>query len=373
MGNMPTITADTMRDQLLPLDTVREALATTEPLGVHTFTVGEDVLFDVANGWNHGLDAITGHQTVPASVYFGRTLSTEYPLTKDAVLEAASVAGLRASTATELPGRLLSDHLNHAFRSGLASKARATKEFQLLITGGTGAALTKATLQPFSNLGLLDQALDGISARYGSGEVLVDPKFVHSLARTHLRLVVPEYRRTLERTGTDNDEWSVGIQIRNSLTGGDKTAIDGYLFRWWCTNGAIDTHATSGVWSRRGNSSSAEVYAWARAAVDDILGGLESSLDNVQALVDVPIEGEAHDVLRDLFSHYRVPVPERARIIEQLLDNGPLTMYTVMQAITSVANHTDLDPGHVESLMRIGGDLPHSGNHRCDSCHRIMA
>ncbi len=366
------ITADSMRESLVPLDTVREALAATEPLGTHTFSLDEAILFDVASGWNHGIDGRPGNDTVPAAVYFGRTLSTEYQLTKDAVFEAAQIAGLRPSTAERLPGPLLSDHLNFWFRTAHAGKAKTPKEYQLLTTGGIGAAITKASVNPFSNLALLDRALAGIEARYGTGEVLADYKFTHTLKRTHLRLIVPEHRRVIERTGTDNDEWSVGLQIKNSLIGDDRTSIDGYLFRWWCTNGAIDTKATSGVWKRRNTGGEAEVYEWARAAVDDILGGLESTLDSVQSMVDIPIDGDAHTVLRDVFEHYRVPVPERARIIDELLAAGQLTMYALMQAITTVANTADLDPSHVEALMRVGGDLPHTAHERCTGCQRLI-
>lgn len=366
------ITVDTMRDKLLPLDTVREALARTEPLGVHTFTVDDNVLFALDNGWNHGIDARDGNETVPATVYFGPTLDTEFRLTKDALLEATSICGIPKAYAARCPGNLLADQLNFWFRSGLAGRAQTPKEFQLLVAGDNAAAITKASVTPFSNLALLEQTLDGIEARYGKGEVLVDYKMVHTIHRTHLRLVVPEYRRTIEGSGTDEDHWSVGIQIRNSLVGADKTSLDGYLFRWACTNGQLDTRSTSGVWSRRGNSTEAEVYAWARAAVDDILGGLEGSLDAVQSMVDIPIDGQAHDVLRDVFEHYRVPLPERARIIEGLVDSGPLTMYSVMNAITQVANDPNLDPSHVENLMRMGGDLPHAASSRCDSCRRLM-
>jgi hypothetical protein len=86
-------------------------------------------------------------------------------------------------------------------------------------------------INPFSNLRLLERALEGIEAHYGAGEVLVDSKFAHSLRRTDIRLIVPENRRAMHRTGTDDDTWSAGIQLKNSLIGDVQTSIDGYLFR----------------------------------------------------------------------------------------------------------------------------------------------
>jgi hypothetical protein len=116
------------------------------------------------------------------------------------------------------------------------------------------------------------------------------------------------------------------------------------------------------------------VYEWARATVDEVLGGLEPALDDVQHLVNIPVEGEANEVLRDVFSHYRVPLPERARIIENMVEqHGQLTMYSIIAAITEVANRVDIDPAHIDNLMRIGGDLAHAAQDRCGECRRLTA
>jgi hypothetical protein len=369
-----TITADQMRSKLLPLDAVRAALSATEPLSTHAFTVGDQVRFVVAPGWQAGIDAKEGTDLVDAVVVLGSgPAAHEFRLSKDALLEATSIIGLSKVYAARCPAELVEGQLNYWWRAGLADRRLATRDYQLLVAADVGAAITRASITPFSNLRLLEQALDGIEARYGMGEVLVDYKFVHSLRRTHLRLIVPDYMRAITGTGTEDDTWSIGIQVKNSLTGDEKTSIEGYLFRWWCTNGATDTRANSGAWTRRGSGSEAEVYEWARATVDEVLGGLEPALDAVQALVDIPVEGEATEVLRDVFTHYRVPLPERTRIIENMLDSGGgLTMYSIMAAITQVANDAEIDPGHVDNLLRMGGDLPHAAASRCGSCLRMM-
>ncbi len=362
-----------MRPKLHTLDHVHTILGRTEPVAAYSFHVGDQVRFQVDPGYLHGLAAKAGADPVDALMVIGTgAAATEFRLTKDTLLEAANLTGFRRQFAAESPADLLEGHLNHWFRRGLVART-GTKDFQLLVAGETGAAITRAATIPFSNLRLLDQAVAGIHAQYGPDtEILADYKLTHSLKRTHVRLIVPAHQRTIERSGTTDDTWSVGVQFRNSLTGSDKTSIDGYLFRWWCTNGAINTAATSGVWSRRGNATSGDVYEWARIAVDDILGGLEPALDQVQSMVDIPIEGHANEVLRDVFETYHVPVPERTRIIENMVEAGSLTMYSVMQAITAVANNSDLDPAHVENLMRLGGDLPRAAHSRCDSCLRLM-
>lgn len=366
-----TITVDTMRNRLHPLDFVREVLARTEPLTSRPFTVGDSVRFVISLGWGHGIDAKAGTDLVDASIQLGKGFGfNEYRLTKDALLEATSFCGLRKGYAARYPADLLERELNHWFREGLLTRVGAPRDFQLLIAKDVGAAITRATVEPFSNLKLMDEALKGIEAKYGTGEVLVDYKFSHSLKRTHLRLIVPEYIRAMTGTGTDGDTWSVGLQLKNSLIGADKTSIDGYLFRWACTNGAIDTRATSGAWTRRAGANVDEVYEWARHAVDEVLGGLEPALDAVQALVNVPIQGQVADILRDIFTHYRVPLPERDLITKNVLEMGADNMYTIMAAITNVANNTTMDPSHIENLLRLGGQLPHDLD-RCDSCLRL--
>lgn len=363
-----TVPVAAMRDQLLDLDAAREILARTEPLSSEEFVVGDTVRFVVEPGWNHGIDAKSGDDLVDA--YIRLYGDTEYQLTRDALLEAAAFAGLSRANTLRCPSFLVESHVNYWFREGLALRRGAPRNFQLLVAGGNAAAVTKATHQPFSNLRLVDQALAGIEHRYGKGEVLVDYKMIHNLRRTHLRLIVPGERRRMTGTGVEDDDWSVGIQIRNSLIGDEGTSIDGYLFRWWCTNGAIDTKASSGAYHRRRSATEAEVYHWARLAVDDVLGGLEHAFDAVQATVAIPVEQNISEVLRDLFELHRVPLPLRASIIEQVtLAGEEHTMYSLISAITQVANHPDTDPGHVEGLLRMGGDIPH--NDRCGSCNRV--
>lgn len=370
-----SITVETMKSKLLSLDQVRTRLATTEPLATEHFTVGDAIRFTVEPGWNHGIDAKAGTELVSVWAHTGKGAGyvKDFQLTKDALLEATSLTGMNKTFAVKCPAILLEPQLNYWFQEGLADKR--IRDYQLLIANGMGAAITRASIVPFSNLRLVDEAIDAIEARYGKGEVFADYKFTHTLRKTHLRLIIPESMRTLENTGTEDDTWSIGVQVKNSLTGYEQTSVDGYMFRWFCTNGATDTHATSGAFTRRGGSEhrESEVYEWARHAVDDVLGGLEGTLNAVQELTDIPLGQDPQAVLRDVFAYYHVPVAERQRIIAWLeATTTPLTMYTLMAAVTEVANDISLEPSHIENLLRLGGDLPHAATSRCDACRRLL-
>src|SRR6266566_6842239 len=107
---MSAYTIDEVRDRLLPVDEVRETLATTEPLDTHTLTLGELAPhFRLMPGWNYELDTTDGLASVDAYL----TLSgKEYQLTKDAILEASSAVGLPKAYTTRTPSGLIEPQLN---------------------------------------------------------------------------------------------------------------------------------------------------------------------------------------------------------------------------------------------------------------------
>lgn len=365
---MSTVTLDQMRDNLLSLDTVRDALATTEPLAEVSLPIGS-THFTLQNGWNHGVDTVEGTTPVEAYVSVG---GQDFQLSKDAILQATSKVGLQAAYVKKTPSRFIEDQLNYWYGE---DRGLGDKELKLLVTRDTGAAITAASLNAFSNLRLLEEALNGIEAKFGQGEVLVDSKFHHSLACTNLRLIVPEHTFTIENSGTPNDIWSMGINLQNSLTGDSsaQTSLDGYLFRWWCTNGAIDTHASSGKWSRKSGGQNAEdVYEWARAAVDDVLGGLEGAFEDIQAMTEIPVAGDVNQILREMFEEHGIPARNQQAVIANMVEDDQLTMYSLMQAVTSVANADGIDPKEQSKLMTAGARLIHSAMDRCDNCHRLM-
>ena len=364
MTHASTVTVDQMRGKLLSLDDVRNRLAATEPIDSLTFDNTTDVRFRLNPGWNHGAESRQGTEVIDASVSVN---GTEVQLTQDALFEAMSLIRLPKGFASDTPPELVEPLLNYWFRSGFGEE----KAHKLMSVNGVGGAIVRASIKPYSNVLLVEKILDGIEAKYGQGEVLVDYKFSHTMAGTHARFIIPEYRRDIENSGTENDTWSVGVDFRNSLIGKGQTSIKGYQFRWWCTNGSIDVANEVEPWSRRGQAGqSEEVYEWAREAVDEVLGGLEGSLDSIQAMTSINLQGHTVDVLEDYFDKYKIPRNLQGTITDALVDEDTLTMYSLMQAFTQVANDSDMDPDQVSRLMRVGGDIAASSNDRCDSCHR---
>lgn len=368
-----TITVDDMRPKLWTLDETFTALRTTEPVTSVPFTVGDMLRFEADPAWHHGAGIKQAGDPMPVYFMLGLGAHQErYQLTLDTLQEMCAAFGFKKDYVIDCPPELLVPHMNYWYRSGLFTKVRKNRDFQIIVDDQNRAvAFTKQGMTPFSNITLLEIAVERLTKRIDSEEVLVDYKMSHSLRSTTLRLIVPNDCRVLD-TGEPADLWSRGLSLRNSLTGTSQTSFEGYLFRWLCTNGMTDTRASSGAFTRRKDSTQAEVYEWARAAVDDALNGLDGAFEAVQSLSRLTIDGSLSDTLRDIFEHYRISLQHRPKIISQLeAHDGPITMYVIMNAITQVANEAGLENSTVESLLRVGGDFPYTADQRCTSCHRL--
>jgi hypothetical protein len=366
---MQTIDINEMRGKLLTLDQTRERLEPTEHLSQFTFGTdgSNDVRFSLPNNWGVGLKERDDLFVTEAHINID---GMERPLTKGAVLKAASEVHLSAAAVMDTPSNLVEQWLNYYYSHGAGSDKG--KELKLLASDTAGLAFTRATINPYSNTALLDQALAAITEKYGTEDVLVDYKFHHDLESTNMRLIVPSHVRHINSARVEkasDDPWSVGLEIRNSVTGSESLEIRGYLFAWWCTNGATSTFATSGKYRRRPTADPSEAYDWARSVVDEVLGGLESELDSVQELTQIPLEGELNETLHGIFEQFRVPTRSRDLVMANLVESDDLTAYGLMNAITAAGNNSDLSAGAVSQLLTAGGAVAHKMADRCTACH----
>ena len=346
---------DEMKGKLLTLDQVQERISSTEPLGQRFLSTGNKIYFDFEPGWALGLESKDGTTPVDAVI---RIDGVDHRLTKDAALQAGVAFGLPGKHAGVLPSNLLQQELNYWYSAGMGDR-----EFNMLTTGEdqTVAAFTKATIQPFSNRILVEEVINGIRERYGNEEIFADYKFNHSLVKTDIRFIVPNALRHITGGGLSDvpagqlDEWAGGIHLTNSLMGKSQTRLETYLFRWWCTNGCTTTMPDMGVWSRRGDQDTVDVYEWARTAVDDVLGGLETQFDRIQALTSLNVAGNVGDIVRDIFDQFNVPVSQRQGVIDTLVESENLSMYTVQNAISQTANDPEISADRVDKITRIAG------------------
>jgi hypothetical protein len=354
---------DKMKDKLLTLDQVQEKIASTEPLGQTLVTNLNEVTFAFEPTWAIGLEDKPDTEVIEATVTID---GEEHPLTKEAALQVGAEFGYTGKLASVTPSWLLEQNLNYWWNAGMGDK-----EFNVLSTGDNQAvaALTRPTIQPFSNALLVERTIDAIQDRYGRDtEIFADYKFNHSLTRTDIRFIIPDAIRHISGGGMtdvpsgERDEWAGGVHLTNSLIGKSQTKLETYLFRWWCTNGATTTMENVGqVFSRRGDHGDLDVYAWAQAAVDDVLGGFEDQFDLIQALTNLNLGSNTGEVVAEIFDTFRVPVTQRRHVLNILEDverTPELNMYVVMNAITQTANEPGLSEDRIDKILRIGGAVP---------------
>lgn len=358
---MSQITIEQMQEKLVSLDELTRRLSTTEPLDSRLVSNETRVRFRLQAGWETELDAVSPSDEVRAFMKIG---STEYPLTAEGALAATSIIGLPKALVKRSPSTLIEPFLNYGWDSNLGDDA-----FNAIIVGGRVSAFAKPTITPFSNLELLQRAVDVIERHHPGTRIFADYKFDHSLAGSNIRLILPDIEHDItggglgDVPGDSPDRWYGGIHMKNSLVGKGQTSFEPYLFRWWCTNGATTERESNMVWARTGNDGQnlGSLYSWAEQAVEEVLGGMEHQFEQVQALTSLSVAGNTGEVLGEIFESFNVPVSQRAGINQNILTaQGPLTMYSIMDAISRAANDVNLSPERSDKLMRIGGALPGS-------------
>lgn len=353
-----TVTLAQMRSQLLTFDQAIEKLQKTEPLASEVIDATNPAKVRLADDWAENAKGADMTELVDAYITVG---GKEYQFTKEGILQATALVGLRSPYVLKSPSRLIEDPLNYWLGSGLGDASH-----KLVLVKDAASAFVRPTISSFSNIQLAESILDGIrNVRGNDVEVLADFKFLNSLNRTDVRFIIPSDLKVMQDTNMIDvpadkpDVWSTGISMTNSLTGKSKTAIEAYMFRWWCTNGAIREHDDVGSWNRKlSGQEEMAVYEWAAQAVDEILGSMDGIFDSIQALNNIKLKGATADVLNKVFTDHKVPVTQRNTIQENLINSNEITMYSLMNAVTEQANNPTLSPERIDKMLRIGGSLP---------------
>lgn len=326
-------------------------------------------------------------KTGPVPVWLTVPDGTRVQLTYQAALQLGSTCRINQRVQEFFPPAIMHDMVLYALREGLGDKT----ELKLLLSDKPGededggevplaVAQTRATVTPFSNVTLLETALQAIRDKLGTeaaDSAVVDYKLWSDLEHASFQLVLPAVQALMTGTGTDEDAWCYGLSVANSPIGLKQTLIDGYLFRFICTNGAMDVRHSAGGFQRRGSTPEA-AYKWAGETATIILGDLEGAFAQVQELTRHPVDDNPRLVLEQLFREHSVPKDQQLRIAEALeAATGPQTMYDLMQDVTRAANMQGLGWRPARALMTLGGHLAEHGGGLCDGslpkgCRRLL-
>jgi hypothetical protein len=339
--------------QFASVGTAVALLQKTEPVDTVKIEDGMKVQFKVAKDW---IETAPKSELAPVDIEVSID-GKEFSLSKAAALAVGSAFGIQNTYSQKIPGDLYGGLLNYHFES-LGSKA-----FSALTIGDTLHGLVRPGLSVYSNEQMLESVVEGIETVYGKDtEILVDRRTFNTLTKTDIRLVVPEVSRNIVDGGLldvpagEDDHWSAGIHITNSVTGKVPTAIQTYLFRYWCANGATVRNEDAGIWHRAFDSRM-DVYDWTRDNTEAILSEMEKQFDAVQHLTGVDANGRIGEVVNNALKPLRVSSTIRAEIADEMLAYDEVSLYTIMNAITSYANRPGLDQDYINRFMTAGGNL----------------
>ena len=181
-----------------------------------------------------------------------------------------------------------------------------------------------------------------------------------------------------QSNGTTRDIIRPGAVISNSETGHGRLRIDGFFYRDFCLNGCvygteeIFSYKRNHIGSRLEGNESFEVFSDETkrkqneliiAEVTDSMKAL-TSVENVQKMGDslrATKEGtevkNAFAAVDQLAKEVDIRDGEKESIIENLLSDGDMSRWGMLNAVTKVANTDAVDYERACELENIGGQL----------------
>lgn len=350
---MPTIEKMKETSAFVSVASAEKMLGKTEPVSTAQITDESTVSFNFEDAWNVDLDQKSDLAAVAASVTVD---GKEYELSKTAALAVGSVFGIQSTYSKKIPGSIYNTLLNYHYGS-------LTQDRAALVVGDRIHGLIRPGMSVYSNLDMLEQVVGGIKDVYGNDTlILVDRRSFNNLNQTDIRLVIPEVERAIKEGGMldvpagEQDDWSAGIHISNSVSGKSQTSIQTYLFRYWCANGATVKNESVGNWHRAYDAST-DIYEWSRENTKEILTGMEAQFDKVQALTAVDADGRIGQIVNEALRPLRISASHRQDVAESLLDYDDVSLYTVMNAVTQQANTPGMNQDYINRFMVAGGNF----------------
>lgn len=361
------ISAEDMPD-LLTIDEGLATIAASDSPEFRDFVSdGSGPKMDFETGWNSGILDRPMDDLVPVQMKFQ---DETFPMTRAALQELTSQVGLLKNYVAKTPDSLVSPHIDYWMKN-------MDNKHRVLIEDGAIVSLCKPSKHdPFPSLPLAEGVVSAMSEKLGVdvSELKVDYKLSADRDRVAARFVAPVQKTIQSSRGglSVADDWSVGIQLMTSLSGATRLSLSGYLFAWWCTNGATTTHAETTKFTKRADGTDlVDALEWTEGSVDAVLDGIGHELEAVAELTEVSVKGDLSQVMHEVFAQTPTPVNLRENVLMNVAEMEDMTAYGLMNAVTVGANRLDMEDRHRQLLMGMGGDMTRLFGDRCSSCHRL--
>lgn len=288
----------------------------------------------------------------------------QVPLTHQGLQDVARCVHLPKVFTDMCPAELLVHNLNYLYNI-------TPGKIRVFLREGQGIGCSTSRTQYYSNLDLLEAAESTI----GADHILGYHQVVTNLGYSNVA-VVSDHK--IEVGGHSRDEPDVihgGIRIQNSILGERKIVIQPYMFRQWCSNGAI-FQENMASWSHR-DDGKRDIREWVRMSTDLAVKGLEHQFSHIQSLADKEIDNPTQ-ALRSFFEKFGISVTVQQEIIAaaslnmQQRGNNSMTMYDLWSAVTYVGTHNNKSFDARVGLQMAASDLAQSDMDLCPHCHQIL-
>lgn len=345
-------------------DELTEWLAPTEDLNSVTLKMDGSkgvAVFAFGPGWNVGLKDVDPQDSVNVEMHYE---DINYTLSKEAVLSTAHAVGLPPTYVARTPGVLIATHLNYW------SKNMPDTDLKLLTVHNDGKhkvlTATKGGIVPFSNIDLV-HAAEETMLEAGLVSIAYDSNSFHGIHSTGVRLVSTQAAHTIGPY-----DWSVGLQVMNSITGKHPLSVGLYL-RNNATGGGLVHYGALSKYNRKTmGQDESEVLEWLKKSAKELLKDAKHEFEILESLKEESISDAVAPVLMDIFKTYKVPLKVRQTVMDSLIASEDLTYYGVVNALVESSTVDGLPDHYRTSIMEIAGAVMHDVSHRCNSCKKVI-
>ncbi len=291
----------------------------------------------------------------PVSMAFS---AQEYEMAAGGLEDIARIVGIPKAYAERCPWNLLETHLKYWYSGGAKAKVRLFVKDEKIVGAGASRA------DYFSNMEMLEHIEEGV----GMPNILGYHQVCTGLDYSTAALVVDQ--KFEPRAG---DALYGGIRMQNSILGEHKIEITPYIFRQWCSNGAIVSENIA-QWSHKSDDGT-DLRSWILNNTQSAVNALDNEFSRIRKLSESKLEGPVDQTLASLFRKFGIPIRTQKQIIEAAEASndgkGPETAYDLWNAITRTATHSDsLSRSAARTLMGIAGDVSQQYS-VCPRCHQI--
>lgn len=330
---------------LLTRDQMTTALASTEGLTHKDVELGSGGAVEFA-------EVMAGQ---PARVKIN---GEEHQLTDAGLQQTGACVGIPSTYSRKCPYGMLREHLN--YWCGVPGQ-----KMRFFLRDGKVVGAYKNRPDYHSNMMLHDNILAGIDGP----KVLGYHQVSTDLDYSRFCLVLDT---TFEpKTG---DTLYGGISVQNSIFGKMALEVTPYIFRQWCSNGAITSESLS-KWSRRSNNTD-DIALWAQSAADRSVKELKCEFNRIQQLTEVGVVGQLDSTLKSIFRKFGIATRTQGIIRDEVAKQndgmGAQTMYDIYNAVTAVGTHNQaLSESSARDLQLVAGDIT-KDYAMCQTCHQVI-